>query len=239
EGFVSAEPQTPLTPVADQLAREVKHFVQTRSGLTKRINLGQDVRLGQRYFAELLGAFLREEGVGVGEDIGWQPVSNVAEQVYEHRNRLTLEEVIQPMMQYSTNFIANQLALNLSREISGKPASASTVEQVYQQRLIEQFGWQNFTLKEGAGLSRENRLSPEQLMDVLNAFTPWRDLLPEIEKNVYAKSGTLLGVSTLAGYLVQETNNQKNWLPFVVMMNQKVSYGYRNKLARELSVGLK
>jgi D-alanyl-D-alanine carboxypeptidase/D-alanyl-D-alanine-endopeptidase (penicillin-binding protein 4) len=239
EGVMSAEPQTPMTPVSERLAREIKQFKRTKEGLTKRINLGQDERLAQRYFAELLRAFLIEEGVKVGEDIAWQSVSNVAVQVYEHRNRLTLAELIQPMMKYSTNFIANQLALNLSREISGKPASAKTVEQVYQQRLIAQFGWQDFTIKEGAGLSRENRLSPEQLIDVLYAFAPWRDLLPEIEKNVYAKSGTLLGVSTLAGYLFQETNHQKNWYPFVVMMNQKVPYGYRNKLARELELSMR
>ncbi|MCF6298990.1 MAG: D-alanyl-D-alanine carboxypeptidase [Thiomicrorhabdus sp.] len=239
EGFVSAEPQTPMTPVAEQLAREVKHFVQTRSGLTKRINLGQDERLAQRYFAELLRAFLRQEALFVGEEIAWQLVSNRAVLVYEHRNRLTLEEVIQPMMKYSTNFIANQLALNLSQNVSGKPASAKMVEQVYHQRLTNQFGWQNFTLKEGAGLSRENRLSPEQLMDVLHAFTPWRDLLPEVEQRVYAKSGTLLGVSTLAGYLYDEKSGQQHWYPFVLMVNQETPYRYRNALARELSVGLK
>lgn len=238
EGFISAESQTPMTPTAHVLAREIKSFKQARYGLKKRINLGQNETIAQRYFAELLMAFLRQEGIVVEGNVEWQPISKTARPLYVHRNRHTLAEVILPMMKYSTNFIANQLALNLSREVSGRPASAQTVTEVYQQRLTEQFGWQAFTLKEGAGLSRENRLSPEQLIDVLTAFEPWRDLLPEIEKNVYAKSGTLLGVSTLAGYLFHEVNNEINWYPFAVMMNQKVPYRYRNKLARELRMSL-
>ena len=239
EGFVSAELQTPITPTAIFLAGNIQTFTQTKSGLKKRINLGQNEVLAQRYFAELLAAFLRQEGVNIDQAVETASVPKNAVLLYEHRNRQVLSEVIRPMMQYSTNFIANQLALNLSREITGVPASAETVASVYQQRLTAQFGWQDFTVKEGAGLSRENRLSPEQLMDVLKAFAPWRDLLPEIEPNVYAKSGTLLGVSTLAGYLYREESNQKKWYPFAVMINQKVPFRYRNKLAQELSERLK
>ncbi len=239
EGFISGELQTPITPTATFLAGKIQAFTQTKSGLKKRINLGQNEVLAQRYFAELLAAFLRQEGVNVDQGVERASVPENAVLLYEHRNRQVLSEVIRPMMKYSTNFIANQLALNLSREITGVPASAETVASVYQQQLTEQFGWQDFTVKEGAGLSRENRLSPEQLIDVLHAFEPWRDLLPEIESNVYAKSGTLLGVSTLAGYLYREESNQKKWYPFAVMINQKVPFRYRNKLAQELSERLK
>ncbi|HIE40224.1 MAG TPA: peptidase S13 [Thiomicrorhabdus sp.] len=234
KGFVSAEPQTPMTPTAHMLAEEIKGFKKSKSGLKKRVNLGQNERVAERYFAELLMAFLKQEGVSIAQNIHWKPLSKEASLLYEHRNHRALSEIIRPMMKYSTNFIANQLALNLSREISGQPASAKTVETVYQQRLTELFGWQTFKVKEGAGLSRENQLSPEQLIDVLNAFQPWRELLPEIEPNVYAKSGTLHGVSTLAGYLYDENNHPKNGYPFAIMINQKVPPNYRNKLARSL-----
>jgi len=46
-------------------------------------------------------------------------------------------------------------------------------------------------------------------------------------------------VSTLAGYLYREESNQKKWYPFAVMINQKVPFRYRNKLAQELSERLK
>jgi len=65
---------------------------------------------------------------------------------------------------------------------------------------------------------------------VLEAFKPWKHLLPEIEPSIYAKSGTMNGISTLAGYIV-DTNN---WQPFALMMNQAVPYKFRNRIAVEL-----
>ncbi len=230
-GIESAEPQTPITPTALTFAQNTEMFTPQERPLKtvkKRVNLGQDERVGQRYFAELLMAFLQQEGIAVANDVRWLSVQNVQSPVllYQHRNQRTLAEVVAPMMQYSTNFVANQLALNLSREQFKTPANAEQVAKMYQQRLTTLFGWQDFTIEEGAGLSRQNRLSPQQLIDVLEAFQPWRHLLPEIEPNVYAKSGTLLGVSTLAGYLHKE----KHWFPFALMINQKVPYRYRNQL---------
>ncbi|VAW46720.1 D-alanyl-D-alanine carboxypeptidase, partial [hydrothermal vent metagenome] len=231
-GFESAEPQTPMTKTALALAEEAHRFKKTPRGLEKRINLGQDEVVAQRYFAELFAAFLRQEGIQVSESIAWQTVGHRDERIYEHHNQRTLADMIRPMLKYSTNFIANQLALNLSQALLGGAACAEKVAKVYQQQLQALFHWESFTIEEGAGLSRENRLSPKQLVDVLKAFAPWRHLLPEIEPNVYAKSGSLQAVSTLAGYVHHDTR----WYPFVFMMNQTVPYGYRNRLARELEV---
>jgi D-alanyl-D-alanine carboxypeptidase/D-alanyl-D-alanine-endopeptidase (penicillin-binding protein 4) len=86
-------------------------------------------------------------------------------------------------------------------------------------------------MKDGAGLSRANRLSPSQLVELLQAFKPWKRLLPEIEPGVFAKSGTLNKVSTLAGYI--QKNGQLK--PFAIMMNQGVPYKLRNRIARELA----
>lgn len=250
-GFESAEPQTPLTPTALQIAKKITQFEKTPSGLTKRVNLGGDERVGQRYFAELLAAFLRKEGIAVGDDIHWQSHSQSVEEMVEnaglqavkntrnsslkmlylHENSRTLDEVIRPMLLYSTNFIAHQLALSLSADKMGEPADQQSVAQVTQQSLASLFDWSDFTVEEGAGLSRENRLSPLQLIDVLDAFKPWRTLLPEVVPNVFAKSGTLSGVSTLAGYI----HTDRGWYPFAFMINQNVPYGYRNQLAKALS----
>ena len=235
-GFESAEPQTPMTTTALALARTIKTFKQTPRGLEKRVNLGQDETVAQRYFAELFAIFLRQEGIAVSDQVGWQVLDSSFAPIYVHQNQRTLADVIRPMMQYSTNFIANQLALNLSQAILGGAASTEKVAQLYQQQLAEQFHWRAFRVEEGAGLSRENRLSPEQLIEVLEAFKPWRHLLPEIIPNVYAKSGTLQGVSALAGYVY----HKKQWYPFAFMINEAVlPYGYRNVLARELEACLR
>ena len=244
-GFESAEPQTPMTLTALDVAQDITHFKKAPDGLIKRVNLGKDELRGQRYFAELLSAFLRNEGIAVGTQISWQTqperarlarraisqLSSPSRDLYLHENSRTLEDIVRPMMLYSTNFVANQLALNLSAELIAGSADEHSVAQVYQQTLKDVFGWSDFHIEDGAGLSRKNRLSPRQLIDVLNAFKPWRHLLPEIEQNVFAKSGTLFGVSTLAGYI----HADKKWYPFAFMINQKVPYRYRNKLVKELS----
>lgn len=234
QGAESAEPQTPMTATALTVARRTHGFHEKPLGAEQRVNLGTDASYCQRYFAELLRAFLKQEGVSVAEPIVWQTLSafqSMSQPFYVHENSKILAEIVRPMMKYSTNFVANQLALNLSAEVMGGAASEAKVLQAYRQLLTELFGWKQFHIEEGAGLSRHNRLSPTQLIDVLSAFKPWRHLLPEIEPDVFAKSGSLLGVSALAGYI----QNESKWYPFAFMINQKVPYHYRNRLIKELS----
>jgi len=181
-GIESAEPQTPITPTALTFAQNTEMFSPQEppfKTIKKRVNLGQDETLGQRYFAELLMAFLQQEGIEVVNDVRWLNVkyAQAPALLYRHRNQRTLAEVVAPMMQYSTNFVANQLALNLSQEAFNMPANAEQVAKMYQQRLATLFGWQQFTIEEGAGLSRKNRLSPQQLMDVLEVFSTLASLI--------------------------------------------------------------
>ncbi|WP_223260935.1 D-alanyl-D-alanine carboxypeptidase/D-alanyl-D-alanine-endopeptidase [Hydrogenovibrio crunogenus] len=226
--IVSAESQTPLTPLAIKLGQHAN----LRHG---RFNLGGSVKTGERYFAELLSAFLQQSGIQVKNEVQWRNLKELlalkqSQPFYRHLNSLTLAEIIQPMMRYSTNFIANQLALKLSAEKLGAPASAEKVKQMMKSDLTNYLGWQDFYLEDGAGLSHQNRLSPQQLVILLEAFRPWKSLLPEIEDRIFAKSGTLIGVSTLAGYIYQE----QHWLPFALMINQSVPFHYKNQLAIKL-----
>jgi D-alanyl-D-alanine carboxypeptidase/D-alanyl-D-alanine-endopeptidase (penicillin-binding protein 4) len=221
--IVSAEEQTPITATA----RRIYTAMQGRS---ERINTGPDHRIAERYFAELVTEFLHREGLEVGEGISWGKVPATLPLMYRHLNSRTLADVIKPMMKYSTNFVANQLVLKLGAEYQGAPASSDKVALTLNEQLSTAFGWKSFLLEEGAGLSRANRLSPAQLVDVLERFTNWKHLLPEIEPRVYAKSGSLIGVSALAGYI----NKQDEWRPFAVIINQKTPYHFRNKLAVEL-----
>lgn len=135
------------------------------------------------------------------------------------------------MLKYSTNFVANQLILMLSAEHYQRPANSADVRRYMEETLSRRFAWKNFAFEDGAGLSRNNRLSPQQLTELLQAFRQWKHLLPEIEPGVYAKTGTLTGVSSLAGYLVK----RGEWQPFAVVMNENVPYQLRNRIARELS----
>jgi serine-type D-Ala-D-Ala carboxypeptidase/endopeptidase (penicillin-binding protein 4) len=220
---VSAEAITPLTPYAASMSGSIR-------GGELRVNTGPNPHNAEKYFAELLAAFLNKNGVAGGKDIvfGQVPVQSV---FYTHENSKTLAEIVRNMLKYSTNFVANQLILMLSAEKNKRPANAAEVQRYMEDTLFQSFGWQNFSLADGAGLSRHNRLSPHQLTELLQAFRVWKHLLPEVESGIYAKSGTLNGVSALAGYLVK----RGEWQPFAVVMNENVPYHLRNRIALELS----
>ncbi len=219
----SGEAQTPLTNYARKMA---KRFNKGKL----RVNTGRNPRNAELYFGEILRAFLRQSGIKVSDQIVPGQVPNQAP-FYIHTNSKNLGEMIRPMMKYSTNFIANQLVLVMSAEYYQRAANRIDVQRYMHQTLSQTFAWSDFKLEEGAGLSRANRLSPQQLVELLHKFKRWKHLLPEIEPRVFAKSGTLNKVSTLAGYV--EENGQLK--PFALMMNQSVPYKLRNKIARELA----
>jgi len=217
--IISAESQTPLTPYALKMAKRFK-----RGKL--RVNTGRNPRDAEQYFGEIFRAIMHIEGAKIvaGKAPNQPPF-------YTHKNSKTVGEMIRPMLKYSTNFIANQLALKMSAEAYKRPANANDVARYYTEKLSQQFAWQGFSLKDGAGLSRANRLSPQQLIDLLNDFKQWKHLLPEIEKHVFAKSGTLNKVSTLAGYIDHKGQLES----FALMMNQSVPHKLRNRIAKELA----
>lgn len=238
--LVSAEPQTPLTPLAKAWASRAEADLSQG-----RINLGSDTKRCEHYFAELLSHFLIQQGIQINHSVQWEQSFETAGKpdlpFYRYFNRHTLAQIIEPMMRYSTNFIANQLALMLSAERFGAPASADKVARLFKSDLQRYFGWQDFNLEDGAGLSRQNRLSARQLVALLQRFQPWRTLLPEIMPQVLAKSGTLIGVTTLAGYI--ETTNTKQsdqtqWAPFALLINEPASYRVRNQIVQQLKAAV-
>ena len=170
------------------------------------------------------------QGIDVAERISWGlfPVPR-AELVYY--NSKTLGEVIQGMLKYSTNFIANQLVLRLVAEQSGVAANFDSVQQMMHSDLESHFKWKGFVFEEGAGLSVENRISARQLLDLVIEFKPWHHLLDEVEPTVLAKTGTLTNVSSLAGFI--DRDDRLN--PFVILINQNVPARFAKTLATELS----
>jgi D-alanyl-D-alanine carboxypeptidase/D-alanyl-D-alanine-endopeptidase (penicillin-binding protein 4) len=223
DGVRSAEAQTPLTPLARQLA-------QPLGPGTHRINL-RDRELALRYAGELIGAKLAGAGIAVGGGVSIGRVPAGAERILRHTSSRDLGSVLRSMLEYSNNFIANDLFLLLGDDGDGQPLSTAKAQRAAGAWVGTTFGWRDYRIEDGAGLSPGNRLSARQLLEAVAAFAPHRDLLPRQNGRVMAKTGTLTGVSTYAGF-VQRAGG---WAPFSLLINQSVPYALRLEVADALA----
>lgn len=222
DSISSSEEQTPLTPIAEELSQGL--------GIgTHRINLG-DAELGPRYFSELLKSKLNRKGILAEVNYMSGSIPTSAKRLFTYKNSHTLEQIISSMLEFSNNFIANQIYFLLGAELIEAPASLWKSQTIVTDYVKQNFEWENYEIVEGAGLSTKNRLSAHQLVDLLNRFKKYRHLLPAQNSHILAKSGTLKNVSTYAGYL----NRNNQWSSFALMINQRVNFNFREKLAIEL-----
>lgn len=214
--LISGEEQTPLTPLARQLAAGLNR------GGTQRINVGHDPRTGLQQAQQLFRAFLEQAGIAVADDDFYQQAVNDDWTLfYRHTSSRSLHDILAGMLRYSNNFIANQLFLTLGAWQQGYPATVAASREVLHARLAalygEPFGTDPELLRmiEGSGLDRSQRASAAALMQILEAFTPHAQLLPE-DNEVLRKSGTLTGVYNYAGYI----QGSAGLYPFVILTNQ-------------------
>ena len=112
----SAEPQTPLTPLAVEWSRKLKPGKH-------RIRIPEGSGNSLRYTTELFSAFLEENGMRL---FSKKPVSRKVKAsdrlLFVNYNQRKLNEVVEGMTTYSNNFIANQLLLYGGMKIDGPPA---------------------------------------------------------------------------------------------------------------------
>ena len=99
----------------------------------------------------------------------------------------------------SNNFTANQVFLEIGAHRLGGPVSLEKSLQVANAMLAAQGLAADIHLVEGSGISRDDRFTPRGLARVLALFTPHADLLHGHDGGMN-KTGTMVGVRTLAGY---------------------------------------
>ena len=224
----SAEEVTPLTPLARIKAD------QLQSGKKERINLTENPEESLRYVGELFAAFLEQDGLTVdGDNLQNSSITKRWHKIYSHYNTRSLDAIFTGLMKYSNNFIANQAFLVLGAEKKGYPASLDKSKVVLQGYLKQKWGFneEDLYLEEASGISRNNRMTGEQMMTVLESFRPNSYLLSE-KKGIKIKSGTLTGVYNYAGYFTTSSGIR----PFVIMTNQSVNQRDRIlKILRNIS----
>jgi D-alanyl-D-alanine carboxypeptidase/D-alanyl-D-alanine-endopeptidase (penicillin-binding protein 4) len=214
---VSAEPETPLTPLAIAKSSAIPR------GKTERINLSASKTDCNRYAGELFRAIFREQGIAIlHESIGTETVDATWQLRYMHRNSRPLADVLRGLLEYSNNFIANQVFLAIPEASdNAAPATMQKSRQMFEKNLRTRFNIaeDKLIMLEGSGISRGNLVTGNVMISILERFISHADLLAAKDGHP-VKSGTLTGVYNYAGYI----KTAGGLRPFVIMLNQKKNY---------------
>ena len=184
-----------------------------------------------RYFLETFRRVLLGQGITVTEgEVVYSPSNSLGEEL------AAIESPPLAALVQETNQESNNLYAEVLRRLLGTTAveSGDVLTQVLTELGVNPEGYR---LVDGSGLSRQNLLSPEAVVQTLQAMaqTPYgaiyRDSLPTagvsgtlrrrfqesaLQGHLRAKTGTLQNVSVLSGYL-DVPNDQ---LVFSIMLNQ-------------------
>jgi len=217
--YVSAEPQTPLLP-----------FTKDKI-LASRLDQGRIVlsrNESSTYGGRLVSFFLEKEKIKVKGDVREGKITAKDKKIHTHISPYTLKELVQNLLKYSNNFIANQIFLSVGARRYSPPATLEkgvTALRIYANEILRIPG---VKIAEGSGLSRKNRISPGEMLKVLMAFKEHFKLMNH-EENEFYKTGTLNGIRTRVGYF---TDKNQRLFPYVIMVNQDgEDYGrIKNKL---------
>jgi serine-type D-Ala-D-Ala carboxypeptidase/endopeptidase (penicillin-binding protein 4) len=222
------EPETPPLPLMRELGRGLP------LGSHHRLNINTLPPLPEkpatlRYAAELFSAQLQRAGIVIQQTWTVRKAPDGLQPILIHQSRAALDEIVSECLKYSNNFIANQLFLACGAHAYGLPATWEKARKTFTDYAATTLGLapDNLTIVEGAGLSRQNRLSAAGLIQILNRFKPYATLLHPRDA-VPLKSGTLTGVYCYAGYFPKD----ENLIPFAILLNQTPNT--RNELLQEL-----
>ncbi|MDY6905799.1 MAG: D-alanyl-D-alanine carboxypeptidase [Thermodesulfobacteriota bacterium] len=207
--YISAEPQTPLLPFAE---KRLRHLPVT-AGRVMFIDNATD---GALYAGELFKYFLEKNDCPVTGNVIHGVVHQPADTlIYRHTSGESLADVAEKLLQYSNNFIANQLFLACGATVYGPPATMAKGIRAVTAFARKSLDISNLVIEEGSGLSRSNQISAQMMARALDAFAPYCDLMHGNSHEHY-KTGTLDGISTRVGY-IQDDNGM--CYQYVVMIN--------------------
>ena len=152
-----------------------------------------------QYAGELIAAFIERAGGSVKGKISTGPVPEGLEPVYIHRQSRTLSQILIELLRVSNNYIANQVFLEIGGHRLDGPVSLQKSLKVANEMLAANGLAAAIHLEEGSGISRKNRFTARGVAKVLKLFAPHAELLRGHDGGAN-KTGTMEGVSTLAGY---------------------------------------
>jgi D-alanyl-D-alanine carboxypeptidase/D-alanyl-D-alanine-endopeptidase (penicillin-binding protein 4) len=196
--YISCEKETPF--ISEIL------FLVKKSGLKKgRIPVTNEKNSNLLYPAYLIKHFLQNENIKFKGNIKLlnNETNTDLTEILNYKSDYTLKEIIEKMLFYSNNFIANQLFLAIGADKNGADIKKS---QIYYNNYLAK---NNIfaTIVEGSGISRENKISASEMIKILKKFKPYYFLMKKDGKGNFYKTGTLSDVKNLCGYY-RDTKNK-------------------------------
>jgi D-alanyl-D-alanine carboxypeptidase/D-alanyl-D-alanine-endopeptidase (penicillin-binding protein 4) len=225
---------TPLTPIALELAEANRPRRPPRQIRQFRVNIAEAPAKAEEQAGQFFKALLERRGVEVAGDVaagGRLPAG--ARPLYSHSSTRALSEHLATLLEYSNNFMTNQIFLTMGAERYGPPATMEKGRQAVLEYLDSK-GLPRLELVEGSGLSRLNSLTARQMAGILAAFEPYMGLVKASgDGSVRFKTGTMSDISTLAGYLIRPDRPEEP-LSFVILLNGAYPPGTREKILEVL-----
>ncbi len=224
--LISAEPQTPLLPIT------LGHIKKT--GLSQgRITLSHQKDEIVLYAGQLFKYFFEQAGFKIAGQVLPGNVDPTDHLILRHHSPFTLEQVVEKMMTYSNNFMANQILLESGIAQSGPPGTLLKGVAAAREYARNELSIDGLQITEGSGISRKNRITAKNLHRILLKFKPHYRLLRKDGADFY-KTGTLKNISTRVGFI---GNNKANSYAYVILCNTpgKSATPIKNRLKKILS----
>jgi len=204
--YTSAEPQTPLLPMVIPRIH--------KTGLAQgRITLSHQKDELVFYAARLFKYFLEQANVKITGKVLLGRVESADKRILLYHSPFSLKQVVEKMMTYSNNFMANQILLEAGIAQSGPPGTllkgVAAVREYARNELI----LHGLQITEGSGISRKNRITAKNLHQVLLKFRPHYRLLRQDGADFY-KTGTLKNISTRVGFIGQDEDTRYAYVIF-------------------------
>lgn len=191
---------------------------------------------------QIINEALKEENITLSGQIALGVPPKELKVIASHRSK-PLNEMLKPVLQDSNNIFADSITKTMGIQRFQQGSFQSGVLAILES-LSKNLGFDSsgIRLQDGSGLSRYNAISPHHLARVLygmyqnkNFGKVFRDSLAvsgeagtlknrmssfDLNGQVHAKTGNMIGASALAGYLT--TRNSKQDLVFVIMINNSI-----------------
>jgi len=197
------------------------------------------IKDGGRFTASLVARLCHQEGITLATPLRGE-LPKDAKLIAQHES-LPLSELVGKNWEYSNNLMAELVMLTAASKVARR--RVSTVSQAADRikawlvKEIPEISWSGFEIENGSGLSPKGRISPRQIVGILQwgerqhydgkslisllPISGWKGSLenhldsPVTGLKVWAKTGTLDFARALSGYFFSNSNKRYLFTIFV------------------------